>query len=67
MKKLLLLFSILFTTQVAGEQTASGGSEIFSKQDAAAMFEFSLKEWKNLEGKIHQVLGAELHGEGLLI
>ena len=46
MKKLLILFSILFTTQVAGEQTASGGSEIFSKQDAAAMFEFSLKEWK---------------------
>ena len=64
MKQLLFILTMLFANSVCGQQTNSAGSEIFSKQDAAAMFELSLEDWKMNVIRAKQAGAAEFNTDG---
>ena len=64
MRLIAFIIALFFATTVFAQQTNSTGSEIFSKQDATAMFEFSLKEWKTNVMQAKQAGAAEFDTDG---
>ena len=64
MRLIVFILALLFASSVSGQQNNSAGTEIFSKQDAAAMFKFSLAEWKINVMQAKQAGAAEFNTDG---